>query len=70
METPEAKFAHTLDKIQPVLLTDRAKGKSWLEHGRAQRSDPEAGMKGLMKVLKFCGIMYGISLKRIRRVVS
>lgn len=33
METPEAKFANTLDKIQPVLLTDRAKGKSWLEHG-------------------------------------
>ena len=33
METPEAKFANTLDKIQPVLLTDQAKGKSWLEHG-------------------------------------
>lgn len=33
METPEAKFANTLDKIQPVLLTDRAQGKSWLEHG-------------------------------------
>lgn len=33
METPEAKFANTLDKIQPVLLTDHAKGKSWLEHG-------------------------------------
>lgn len=33
METPEAKFANTLDKIQPVLLTDHAKGKSWIEHG-------------------------------------
>ena len=33
METPEARFANTLDKIQPVLLTDRAKGKSWTEHG-------------------------------------
>ncbi len=33
METPEAKFANTLDKIQPVLLTDAAKGKSWIEHG-------------------------------------
>lgn len=33
METPEAKFANTLDKIQPVLLTNQAKGKSWLEHG-------------------------------------
>jgi len=33
METPEAKFANTLDKIQPVLLTEQAEGKSWLEHG-------------------------------------
>ncbi|MDO4261186.1 MAG: HD domain-containing protein [Eubacteriales bacterium] len=33
METAEAKFANMLDKIQPVLLTDAAKGKSWTEHG-------------------------------------
>lgn len=33
METPEAKFANALDKIQPILLTEQAKGKSWLEHG-------------------------------------
>ena len=33
METPEAKFANALDKIQPVLLTDQAQGKSWREHG-------------------------------------
>lgn len=32
METPEAKFANALDKIQPVLLTDQAQGKSWREH--------------------------------------
>ncbi len=32
METLEAKFANALDKIQPVLLTDRAEGKSWREH--------------------------------------
>lgn len=38
METPEARFANTLDKIQPVLLTHMAGGKSWKEHGvkRAQ----------------------------------
>ena len=33
METPEAKFANAMDKIQPVLLTDHANGKSWVEHG-------------------------------------
>ena len=32
-ETPEAKFANTLDKIQPVLLTDYNDGISWREHG-------------------------------------
>ena len=30
--TPEAKFANTLDKIQPVLLTDHNNGISWREH--------------------------------------
>ena len=33
METPEAKFANTLDKVQPMLLNDASKGKSWREHG-------------------------------------
>ncbi len=32
-ETPEARFAAVLDHMQPVLLTDRADGKSWKEHG-------------------------------------
>jgi len=31
-ETPEAKFAITLDKIQPIMLNDLAGGKSWVEH--------------------------------------
>ena len=31
-ETPEAKFANALDKIQPVLLTDHNGGISWREH--------------------------------------
>ncbi|MCI8506333.1 MAG: HD domain-containing protein [Lachnospiraceae bacterium] len=32
-ETPEAKFALTLDKVQPLLLNDAADGRSWKEHG-------------------------------------
>lgn len=32
-ETPEAKFARTLDCIQPNMLNDASQGKSWLEHG-------------------------------------
>ncbi|MBQ9765228.1 MAG: HD domain-containing protein [Lachnospiraceae bacterium] len=32
-ESPEAKFAHSLDHIQPMMLNDASGGKSWLEHG-------------------------------------
>lgn len=31
-ETPEAKFAHTLDRTQPVLLNDITDGVAWREH--------------------------------------
>lgn len=33
METPEAKFANTLDKVQPLLLNNASGGRSWQEHG-------------------------------------
>lgn len=32
-ETAEAKFAHTLDNLQPILLNDASGGRSWREHG-------------------------------------
>lgn len=32
-ETPEARFALSLDKIQPLLLNDASDGNSWKEHG-------------------------------------
>lgn len=31
-KTPEAKFAHTLDNFQPMMLNNAADGKSWREH--------------------------------------
>ena len=31
-ETPEAKFARTMDNIQPMLLNDASGGISWKEH--------------------------------------
>lgn len=31
-ETPEARFANTLDKVQPLLLNHASGGKSWQEH--------------------------------------
>lgn len=35
-ETPEAKFAATLDRLQPILLNDATDGKAWEEHGITQ----------------------------------
>lgn len=31
-QTPEAKFAHTLDNLQPMMLNDATGGKAWREH--------------------------------------
>ncbi|MGN0299153.1 MAG: HD domain-containing protein [Lachnospiraceae bacterium] len=31
-ETPEAKFAHTMDNIQPMMLNAATDGKAWVEH--------------------------------------
>ncbi|NMA67235.1 MAG: HD domain-containing protein [Clostridiaceae bacterium] len=33
MQTPEAKFAASLDRVQPVLLNYLNKGGTWQEHG-------------------------------------
>lgn len=32
-QTPEAKFAHTMDNLQPMMLNDASDGKAWVEHG-------------------------------------
>ncbi len=32
MKTPEARFARTLDNIQPAMLNKASGGKSWIEH--------------------------------------
>lgn len=31
-ETPDARYAHLLDNVQPLLLNDASGGKSWKEH--------------------------------------
>lgn len=32
-KTPEARFAHAMDNLQPLMLNDATDGKSWVEHG-------------------------------------
>lgn len=34
-ETPEAKFANALDRVQPIMLNDITDGRAWREHGVA-----------------------------------
>ena len=34
-ETSEAKFAHAMDNLQPLMLNDSNDGADWLEHGVA-----------------------------------
>lgn len=31
--TPESRFAHTMDHLQPLMLNAASEGKSWVEHG-------------------------------------
>ena len=32
-ETPESKFAHCMDNVQPLMLNDSNGGADWIEHG-------------------------------------
>jgi len=32
-ETPEAKFAHAMDNVQPLMLNNSNGGSDWVEHG-------------------------------------
>lgn len=34
-KTPEARFARTMDNLQPMMLNDATNGKAWEEHGVA-----------------------------------
>ncbi len=31
-QTPESKFAHVMDNLQPMMLNDATGGKAWVEH--------------------------------------
>ena len=55
-QTPEAKFANTLDKVQPLMLNDASGGKSWREHG-IKRSRYETEIKRQQKDRQICGSM-------------
>lgn len=44
-ETPEAKYALALDKIQPMMLNDASEGRAWREHGVYRQQIEERNKK-------------------------
>ena len=44
-ETPEARFAHTMDNFQPMLLNNSNGGGDWKEHGIARSQVEERNAK-------------------------
>lgn len=70
-ETPEAKFAHTLDNIQPTMLNAATDGKSWQERGiklsqvLKRNANTSAGSKTLWEYSKQQFIMPNVKKGRI-----
>ena len=55
-QTPEAKFAHVMDNVQPAMLNDYTEGKDWIAKGVRLSQIPERNAQ--QKVHKNCGIMH------------
>lgn len=71
--TMEAKFAHTLDNIQPIMLNDASDGKAWEEHqvelsqilNRNKKTNE--GSEALWEYAKESYIMPNVEKGRIKR---
>lgn len=56
-ETPESKFAHSMDNLQPLLLNNSNGGGDWREHGvtaeqvYGRQSKTRLGSEQLFKVV-------------------
>ena len=44
-ETPEARFAHTMDNFQPMLLNHSNQGGDWADHGISRKQVEERNAK-------------------------
>lgn len=69
--TPEAKFAHTMDHIQPLMLNAKTDGKSWVEHSVAlssilgRNANTKEGSKELWEYAKDNFLMPNVEKGRI-----
>ncbi len=57
-QTPEAKFAHVMDNLQPMMLNDATGGKAWVDHDvhigqiMARNEETHEGSEELWKYAK------------------
>lgn len=69
--TPEAKFAHTMDNIQPMMLNAKTDGKAWTEHSVVLSSilkrneHTEEGSKEIWEYAKENFILPNLEKRRI-----
>lgn len=66
-ETPEARFAHTMDNFQPMILNDSNGGGDWIEHGVARAQVEKRNEKTASGSEKIWEYMKTIIEKNIER---
>ena len=67
-KTPEAKFAATLDRTEPILLNDATDGKAWLEHGITEKQVRERNLHTKEGSVAIWQYLEGIFDKNIEKV--
>ncbi len=65
-ETPESRYAHALDNLQPVLLNDSNGGMDWREHGVAAETVYRRQNKTKLGSEKLFEVIDGIMQRHIR----
>ena len=66
-ETPEAKFAHSMDNLQPLILNDSNGGADWREHGVASEQVYKRHLKTKLGSEKLYEITDGILQENIEK---
>ncbi len=72
-ETPEAKFAHAMDNVQPLMLNAATDGKSWVEHGvcltqvLGRNARTAEGSEGLWKYVRENFIWPNVEKGRLKK---
>lgn len=72
-DTPEAKFARSMDRIQPMMLNDATEGKMWMKHGvrlsqvMKRNEKIELGSKELWDYARETFILPNVEMGKIKK---